>query len=316
MVELRIDPWAPERGMGFQAPAGDATPARADPFVERRDWSSGIAPLAEAPEALWFVDGVRRIEIRLVADDGGRRTFGLFGSTAVGAVRCDGRASFGPHHVSRWLVLGGGVAAERVEISIGRATLSYEPASEPGSDANAPLDGLQNAMRAAEANLAARLAAAGDCLVLADGRLGFLDPTASPVVGVVKRFVRAYLESEHDALLPKLRPGERTPLFGLVYEGQPLERYAWYQRLAADRPPWHPYAGLVRCEVRAAVGIDAAVGIADRAASALPRFLGRPSDPRYPQNLAPVSALEAWLLHRMGHRELARRALTEWLIAN
>ena len=132
----------------------------------------------------------------------------------------------------------------------------------------------------------------------------------------MKRFVRAYLDPEHDALLPRLRPGERTPLFALVYEGQPLERYAWYLRLAADRPPWHPHAGLVRCEVRAAVGADVAASIADRTAAALPRFVGRQSDPRYPQNLAPVSALEARLAHRMGHRELARRALTEWLIAS
>ena len=47
----------------------------------------------------------------------------------------------------------------------------------------------------------------------------------------------------------------------------------------------------------------------------LPRFAGRPWDPRTPQNLAPVGALEAWLRHRMGDPRFIRRALTAWLAA-
>jgi hypothetical protein len=150
--------------------------------------------------------------------------------------------------------------------------------------------------------------------VLADGPLKSLaDDTASPVVGVVKRFVRAYLDAEHDALLSHLAPGERTPLFGLAYEAHPLERYAWYTRLVESRAMWHDHAGLVRCEIRAAVGLDTAREVADRVSGLLPRFAGRSSDPRYPQNLAPVGALESWLQHRMGHRGLIRRALAERL---
>jgi len=58
---------------------------------------------------------------------------------------------------------------------------------------------------------------------------------------------------------------------------------------------------------------DAAVDLADLVASALPRFAGRPSDPRAPQNLAPVGGLEAWLRHRLGHAGIIRRALMERL---
>jgi uncharacterized protein len=313
MVELRVDPWAPERGMGFEA-AIDETPATADPFVESSDWTRPRAVPPAEPGLVWFVDGVRRIELRLVVSDGGRRPFGLFGSTAVGAVRCDGRASFGAHHIGRWLVVGGGVRADPVELDIGPARMRYEPLTEPGSDANAPVDGLHKAMQAAEANLASRIAADGTCVVLADGRLGFLDPTASPVVGIVKRFVRAYLDPDQDRLLPRLGVGERSPLFGLVYEGQPLERYAWYTRLAPGRSEWHDHAGLVRCEVRAGVGLGAAGSIADRVTALLPSFTGRSTDPRFPQNLAPVTGLESWLQHRMGHRGIVRRALTARLV--
>jgi hypothetical protein len=169
-------------------------------------------------------------------------------------------------------------------------------------------------MRDHEGALAERIAGATGCLVLADGPLRSLrEATASPVIGVVKRFARAYLEAEQDALLPRLAPGERTPLFALAYEGRPLERYAWYSRLVPPRAAWHDHAGLVRCEVRAGVGLDEARALADRVSALLPGFAGRPTDPRYPQNLAPVGGLETWLQHRMGHRGLIRRALLAWM---
>lgn len=312
MPVLRADPWDADYGMGF-APVVDETPAHADPFVETADWAGPIRPGPAELGSLWFVDGVRRVDLRLVAIDGERQVSGLFGSFAVGAVRCDGRAVFAEHDVRRWVVLGAGLQPDRVEVRVGGDGLEFEPRAEPGTDPDAPLFGLQKLMQAEEANLASRLAAEGDRLVLTDGRLGFLDVTTSPVVGVVKRFVRAYLEPEHDALLSRLGPGERTPLFGLAYEGQPLQRYAWYTRLVPRRPVWHDHAGIVRCEVRAGVGVEDARRLADRVSALLPAFAGRPSDPRAPQNLAPIGALERWLRHRMGHRGMIRRALTSWL---
>jgi uncharacterized protein len=302
----------PDHGMGFEA-VGEEPAASADPSVETDAWSGPIRPPAPAPGTVWFIDGVRRVEVRLVAEEDGGRAPGLFGSYAVGAVRCDDAAAFARHEVGRSLVVGGGLRPSRVEIRVGGGDFAYEPRSEAGSDADVPVFGLQQAMQHAEASMAARTAAGGDALVLTDGRLGFLDPTASPVVGVVKRFVKRYLDPPHDALLSRLAPGERTPLFGLVYEGQPLERYAWYTRLVPLRPGWHDHAGLVRCEVRAGVGSEQARALADRVSALLPRFAGRPSDPRSPQNLTPVGALEAWLQHRMGHRGLIRRALTTWI---
>jgi len=312
VLALRADPWTPDHGMGFEV-RFEETPASADPTVETDDWSGPVVPPAAGPGTVWFVDGVRRVELRLIADEDGRRAPGLFGSWAVGSVRCEARAAFAEHEVGRSVVLAGGLRSGAIDVTAGRDVLSYEPASEPGADPDAPLFGLQKRMQQAESQLAARIAGRGEGLVLVDGRLGFLDATASPVVGVVKRFVRAYLDAEHDALLARLEPGERTPLFGLVYEGQPLARYAWYARLVPTRSAWHDHAGLVRCEVRAGVGIEEARALADRVTAMLPGFAGRPSDPRYPQNLVPVSGLEGWLQHRMGHRGLIRRALTAWL---
>lgn len=314
MVVLRADPWRPEYGMGFDAGFEDPPVPRADPTVETADWSKPLSPRPHPPCPVWFVDGVRRVELRLIAEDpSGRRVPGLFGTYAVGSVRCDGRASFGEHRVCRSVVLGGGVVPAKVAISVGAASLDFEPASDPGTDPDRPLWKLQQLMRQEEGNLAARTAGEEGCLVAVDGPLTFRDPSQAPVVGLVKRFSRQYLGPEQDSLIGRLAPGQRTPLFSLGTAEQPLERYAWYTRLAEFAPPWHDHAGIVRCEVRAGLGSETAIELADRVSAVLPSYAGRASDPRTPQNLAPVGGLETWLRHRMGHPGMVRRSLVVWL---
>lgn len=313
MLVLRADPWTPEFGMGFE-PRADEPPATVDAGVESAHWTDPVTP-APAPEGpVWFVDGVRRVELRLLADLGERRAPGLFGSYAVGAVRCDGRASFDAHRVARAVVVGAGLRPDPVEVAIGAERLAFEPAAVTGEEPDAPLLGLQDMMRKAEGRLAASLASRDGELIVSDGPLTFFDSTAAAVVGVVKRTARRYLEPEHEALLGRLGPGQRTPVFALG-DDERVRRYSWYARLVALRSPWHDHAGVVRCEVRAGLGVEAAARIADAVTNLLPRFAGRPSDPRAPQNLAPVGALESWLRHRMGHPGVVRRALTQWLMA-
>src|SRR5207244_10659372 len=114
--------------------------------------------------------------------------------------------------------------------------------------------------RIEEERLAARLHLKTQSLILVDGplRLGS-DRTGPPVVGVVKRFVRRYLEPEQEQLLGRLGPGHRTPLFGLIDQEAELRGYSWYVRLVQMGEPWHDHAGIVRCEVRAGVRLDGAV---------------------------------------------------------
>jgi hypothetical protein len=312
VLVLRSDPWTPDHGMGFEAVL-DEPPARAEAFVETDDWDHAIAPDAGPAAPLWFVDGVRRVEQRLIATDDGRRGHALFGTYAAGAVRSDGRASFAKHVVRRALVLGSRLDGEDVTVRVGGSQLVYRVVREPGAEPDDPLHRLQKEMQATESELAIESAASDGELVLADGRWTSQQPTASPVVGVVKRWSRAYLVPEQETLVARLGAGERTPLFGLAKPEEPLGRFAWYARLCAVRPEWHDHAGVVRCEVRVGIGLEQARALADRITALLPRFAGRATDPRYPQNLAPVGALEAWLQSRMGHRGLIRRALVEWL---
>src|SRR6266516_5245997 len=89
MLVLRADPWSADYGMGYEAVAEEAALPPSDPLVESADWSRPVAPPPVEPGPVWFVDGVRRVELRVVADREGRRVPGLFGSYAVGSVVCD-----------------------------------------------------------------------------------------------------------------------------------------------------------------------------------------------------------------------------------
>jgi uncharacterized protein len=314
MVALWADPWNPEFGMGFEPPLEEATSHRADPFVETEDWSRSIVAAPQVkPTPVWFVDGVRRVELRVLADEGDRRMPGLFGSFAVGAVHCDGKAAFGEHRVGRALILGGGMMPDGVKVPCGRAELEFQPVADPSPDPNGQIERLQRLMRDAEDAIAAMLVLGGASLVLADGPLRLGHDGGLPVVGVVKRFVRRYLEPVHEALLARLGPGERTPIFALIDQDGAVRGYSWYTRLVTLKRPWHDRAGIVRCEVRAMLGPDQARNMADSVTGILPGYAGRPTDPRAPQNLAPVGGLESWLRHRMGDHAMIRRTLVAWL---
>lgn len=312
MLTLRADPWMPEYGMGFDV-RFDEPPAVVDPFVETHDWSLPRKVAAPRAEAVQFIDGVRRIDLRVIADVDGRRVSGLFGSYAVGSARCDSTAAFGEHQIGRYLVLGGGVRAERIDLPFRNTVLTIDPESTPGTEPDDPLLKLQALMRASEAELAARIAGAAQELVIVDGPLAFFGDTRAAVVGAVKRFGRVYLNPSEGQLIPRLSPGERTPLFAIGGVDDRRRRYAWYARLSPVAIPWHDHAGVIRCEVRGGATVASASPIADRVTALLPRFAGRAADPRTPQNLVPVAGLETWLRHRAGDTRLIRRALLDWI---
>jgi hypothetical protein len=215
--------------------------------------------------------------------------------------------------VERALFVGGCVEAPAVEVDVGRHHLRYAPHAIADDTPTGLRRALQRLMLDREQDLAARLAR--DALVFADGPLHLGGDSRALVVGVVKRMVTAYLEGSEEALLAGLEPGQRTPLFGLG--NGVIDRYAWYIRLVPRMGAWHEFAGLVRCEVRMAVGLDAARRIADVVARHLPRYAGRPGiDPRAPQNLTPVGALEARLKHRLGSPSVIGRAIHSHLSSN
>ena len=269
------------------------------------------------------MDGVRRVEHRLLVSDGERTVFGLLGSYGVGAavVEAIAKTAHEPavkvahEEIGRVAVSAGGLALAPFSATLraGGGALVFAPRTEAQNTPVAPVAGLQTAMREAEGRLAGRLAAEVE-VVFQDGPLSFLTAgVAGCVVGVVKRLQRQYLDPGHHALLPRLGVGERTPLF-LVGGREP--RYSWYLRLAFGRAIEAALTGVVRAECPAARGSVEARRLADQSARELPRFASDAArDPRAPQNLLPVGGLEIRLKHLLGDPAVVRRAIEAQLMS-
>jgi hypothetical protein len=134
------------------------------------------------------------------------------------------------------------------------------------------------------------------------------------VLGYVKRLQRAYLPAAAATLLVSLAPSQRTPLFLLRDPAGRFDRYSWYVRLAPPAAIAHPLAGIVRLEISTGMGIQGAVDAADLSARVVPEFRSTPErDPRAPQNLLPIGALERALRHSLGDPQWIRRMLISYL---
>ncbi|MGO9961318.1 MAG: DNA double-strand break repair nuclease NurA [Solirubrobacteraceae bacterium] len=307
-MKLRVDPWDPEYGGSVEMEADMGPPSGLRLDVETDGaWSPVPSPGRGSAVCCAFVDGVRRIDARLFAEEGDVAAPALAGSWAVGAAWSSIPPRVSDVRVGRELVIGGGLSADALQVDIGGRTTAFAPRSVDGLTPLEPIQGLQNAMRAAESVLAQDILSskAADLLV-SDGPITY--KATGPAVGLIKRHARSYLGGEHARVLGALDVGERTPIF--KFGEQRLERYSWYLRLARPRSIDGTMAGLVRLEVAALDGVDCARKLAELTASALPRFAptqGR--DARAPQNLYPISALEGRLRHRLGDAALVRRAL-------
>jgi hypothetical protein len=315
-LDVRIDPWQVDYGSELPIDAGEESEAgqiALDVEVAPSDWAPIVPRDAGAvPPPLLFVDGVRRVDVRLLVGLADGPCHGAFASYAVGAVAItEGVASFAAERVDRIAVVGAGRLIP-APIAV-RPGLAYRPVSTAETDPDAPVVALQTEMRAAEGQLVLELAGAGDALIVADGPLGFADPSAR-AVGFIKRISTMYLPAPLIPLLGRLPSRSRTPLF-LIRSRSRFARYAWFARLADPARADSSYAGVVRLEVPDAIGADAARLIADTTTAVLPRLVpSRARDPRAPQNLLPIGALESRLRHRLGDAQLVRRQI-EALIA-
>jgi hypothetical protein len=243
-LRLRIDPWDPEYGSSVELEPELGPPAELDLDVEvAGDWDPIAAPpVIDLPHCA-FIDGVRRIDARLFAEEAEVEAPALVGSWAVGCAFSTRPPRIGGIHVGRELVIGGGMHAERMEAAIGGQTLRFDARSVPGVSPLDPIQGLQNAMREAEARLAEEALAAGDVeLVVSDGPLTYF--VSGPAVGMVKRQSRSYVDAVRARVLSRLSEGERSPVFKIGE--QRLERYSWYLRLAERRAIDGTMAGIVR----------------------------------------------------------------------
>ena len=305
-----LDPWPPDYDSAIQIDESEAqAPAEVDIKVETPEWKAIRCDGSGSRLLMCFVDGVRRVEARIISQEADQIIYGLFGSTGVGTVLCrDGLAEMDLLNVRRYLIICH--QKEKSEsLRVGQTSLQFEGIATALNTPVEPLKSLHELMRRAEAELGQSLLSDDTC-VFVDGPLTYYSVAKQALVGVVKRIHLLYVPRECLPLVGELRPGERTPLF--LIRDHKLNRYSCYLRLVQPQRTEHPLAGIVRLELRAAVDMAKIIRLVDYAAYELPRFASSPiRDARAPQNLVPIGALEDELKRRLGDPVLIRRAIEQ-----
>lgn len=306
MARIHVEGWAPEYGSPLQADESLGDEDRVDETVEVAGSWQPIAGVDDGVAAVAFVDGVRRIDARLTLEEGeGLPVSGICGTYGVGSVLWDRSvpASEVTHAVvDRVAIFGSGKGAPMPAIS---PELSYRTESIAESDPSGLIQSLHGQMRKAEAKLSEDLAKEGQ-FVVADGPIN--DLSATEKVGFVKTHRRPYLSDERIGIVAALGAAERTPMF-LIGAGGAYPRYSWYFRLA-DLDHGHAWTGIARAEVSSHLDLATAKRMANRVTAVLPAVASEPHiDPRAPQNLVPIAALERELRRRMGDPAFVYREL-------
>jgi hypothetical protein len=301
------------------------------------------------PEALLFVDGVRRVEAqvwidgeRVGADPGtgeirpGEPTAALCASYAAGVVCCcaagahlvvaelrRGLFSVAPH-ARDILTRAGGYQANHVVL---------KKTSTPVMTALSQSLQLKLAQVEVEASDAARGTIDASGALFTGRRAGSNRRSAAPaghgaagasdllvVDGPLRNrqhLPRAlgYIKSHHATYLPP----ELNALVGRLAPGQRTpafrmgtswDRHSWYLRLPG--PAGAPWSGVVRIECAAALPVTDVIKLAGLSQRCLGRFASSPyKDSRAPQNLYPIAGLERELRRRLGDPQLLYRALRE-----
>lgn len=305
-MSIYVEDWAMSYGSPYLVKSDDPGNASVE-LVEDGDELRTHAPSEWANvDRLAFVDGVRRGEASLYQSTTDARVArGVTGAVACGAVTSDVQNGvlFAETRVHRFVIWGAGLTAALPTVAGGWAWRSVSIASD-GVDA--PLNELQTRMRQEEGRLAEGMCNRG-YFVIADGPLNFALRRDLEIVGYIKTHHRALLPPDKHFRIPMLGAGQRTSLFRLGDD-----RYSTYLRLTPGSGIAGPWSGIVRLEFPATRGLEVVSQWADGLAMRLPKFAGiAHRDPRAPQNLQPIGALESHLRHLLGDGRLAERAVRE-----
>lgn len=323
-MRIALDPWGSDYSSQFAVPHEidheDSSVQALEEQIEECSWTPLVPAPVTLPGETAVIDGVMRSDAHAVVIEGGRRLLALFCSYATGAVTINQTVEIVGEQVGRLFIVGGGQSGADVPVPAGTGTvdqpLLYRSLSSAANTPDKLREALATEMRQSESTIAERLSGP-EKLILADGNLTFLGGSSS-VVGVIKTIQRMYLSAKKAAILERLGPGQRTPLFR-IQGGSKRESYdvlTCYLRLTAPRPVEHSLAGLVRLEVKASLGAQKAVALLEQAAVKVFALASRaPKDPRAPQNLIPVGGLERQLRRKLGDPQLIRRGIEKALHA-
>jgi hypothetical protein len=332
-MRFSVDGWDPSYGASLELEGQlEESTARIDADVEvpAGRWRP-VDPDMDGPlpDALLFVDGVRRVEAQLWIDEAvqpgeagqsGEPTAALCASYAAGVVCCcadgahlvtaklrRGLFSVAPH-ASDIRTRAGEYRAHHVRVKRASApVMTTLSAALQGKLAEVEAIAATEARgdTAHTATPAGAHATSGDLLIV-DGPLRGRQHLPR-VLGYIKSHHATYLPPELNALVRALAPGQRTPAFHM---GTSWDRHSWYLRLPG--PAGSPWAGVVRVECPADLPVAEVTRLAGLSQRCLGRFASAAyKDTRAPQNLYPIAGLERELRRRLGDPRLLYRALRE-----
>jgi hypothetical protein len=303
---IRLQAWSPDYGSPNEIDYGDEPDAYATIPTEEPFGFVLPPPSAEVPLA--FVDGIQQVEANLVQEFEDRVVPGIACAYAVGAVVIPVGADPEYKHcrAERLVVWTAGLAFDLPEVTGG---WRWRSVSVPDTGIKSAQGEMVSHRRTGEATLGHTLDNEGWWVVCdgTDGRLFTPRPTGEPrvIVGCIKSHHVQLLPHPQALKLPELPERHRTTLFRT-----PSNRYSCYLRLGAPEPWQAALSGIIRLEFAGNYELAQLRTVADVVAYHLPRYAGVPHvDPRAPQNLQPIGALETYLRRLLGDGTLARRAL-------
>jgi hypothetical protein len=341
-MSFSVDGWDPSYGASLELEGELAeSTARIETDVElpASRWRPiDPDPAGPLPEALLFVDGVRRVEAQVWIDGDAKiadpatgevrpaePTAALCASYAAGVVCCcaagahlmaserrRGLFSVAPH-ASDISTRAGDYRAHRVKIKrAGAPVMTALSQSLQRRLAEVEVDVAKAARAAAGPEDTGSSAPPGHPgqsttdLLIVDGPLKDRQHLER-ALGYIKSHHATYLPPELNALVGALTPGQRTPAFLM---GTSWDRHSWY--LCLPGPKGAPWSGVVRIECPAALPVEEVTRLAGLSQRCLGRFASAPyKDSRAPQNLYPIAGLERELRRRLGDPGLLYRALRE-----
>jgi hypothetical protein len=298
-MRFAVESWDPSYGSPVEGGLSEASgPVDAAVEFPPDAWRPVSPPRAPVPDAVVFIDGVRRIDSRVWIRDGPLSRPGLCATVGAGAVVC---RPTGAEVVEARVARGLHTAVHEAAPIITDRCGTYQLRPVVGDDDQVLYTGVHQHMTFLEREVSDALDAS--TLTVYDGPLRGRDEVHA--VGYVKTQHVQYLEAPQQAVVADLDEGDRSPLFAI---GGRFTRWSWYLRLPGPRA--HPLSGVVRLELPGVGPAASAIDRADRVSAILPRFASQPhADPRAPQNLFPIAGLERHLRRLLGDPALLERDL-------
>jgi hypothetical protein len=137
-TRLLLDPWSADYPGSVQADGGETaeTGVQIDTCVETRQWSP--VPAGNPPESAAFVDGIRRLEARVIGSRNDGMIHGAFASFATGAaIVAPKTAAFAHCVTARRLILTSGLRHTET-LRAGNTDLHFRGPRHPGGESGCP----------------------------------------------------------------------------------------------------------------------------------------------------------------------------------